>query len=69
MKEYELCQLMEPEAQGGLQMDDEMAMDLLVRTHVILGTVLERKLPKRLHSDLAHLYKDIDDALSWHSIS
>jgi hypothetical protein len=68
MTEYEVHQLMEMEPKGGLGLDGEEAMLLLERTHAVLTTVLARKLPKTLHSDLAHLYKDIDSALSYHNV-
>ena len=68
MKDYEACQLVELEPQGGLPTDDEMLMDLLARSHALLAQVLQRKLPKGLHGDVAHLFKDLDEALSYHSI-
>lgn len=60
--------VVEPEPQGGLEMDNEHAMLLLERTHMVLALVLQRKLPKQLHSDVAHLFRDVDAALSYFSV-
>jgi len=63
---YEIHQLIEEEPlPNQLETDEEMLMDLLQRSYYLVGMALERRLPKGIHDDLAHLHKDLKDALSF----
>ena len=66
MKEYEDCQLLsQPTTPPREELDEESLELLLQRSYAVLTKVLERKLPKALHSDVAHLHREIGDVLSW----
>lgn len=49
-----------------VELDEEDIHDLLIRTHVILSQLLERKLPDRLKNDLISLVQDVEDGLAWY---
>lgn len=48
--------------------DEEDVILLLERAHLILTTVLDRKLPATLHSDAVHLRNDIESLFTMHRL-
>lgn len=50
------------------ELDDDDLYDLIGECHYLIAIVLERTLPKGLHSDLAKVYQRLDDAVAWNRI-
>ena len=70
MKTYQPHQLMEaPMEEPKEPLDEEKLELLLERSYLVLTTVLERRLPKALHNDVAHLIEDIDKVLRWQQLN
>jgi hypothetical protein len=50
------------------ELDEEEIEDLMLEVLLVLNQIKDRKLPKRLQSDVAYLLKKIEDAVSWHKL-
>lgn len=55
-----------PTEDAQVEFDDEDIHDLLVRTHLVLRQVLERRLPKELDRDVRELVTDVEAGLAWY---
>lgn len=48
--------------------DGDDILGMLGESYYLISIVLERKLPKQLHTDLARLQEQLERALSWHKV-
>lgn len=68
MKDFQLHQLVEDQSPPETELEEEDMIALLERSYMALQTVLERKLPKSLHTEALVLVTDIESALKWYQL-
>lgn len=68
MKDFQPHQLVEEQSPPETELEEEDMIVLLERSYLALQTVLERKLPKALHTEVHVLVNDIESALKWYQL-
>lgn len=66
---YQPHQLIEEQIEEPKEtLDEEDLHDILSGAYIVLEQVKERKLPKRLHSDIIYLLDRIEATITWHKL-